>query len=194
MPKRSLESLKEKARPVRAPLWGLLRLDGEPYFARMTDAEPGMVVSDGTYDYVVVGKVPGKAIVDFDRVIHISEVKGVDENVLVEMLNRSKWEPKRSELLTLEDGELGIISFVVDGEPKDLEYSLVYVAYGGPDEEPWQIDVLVRKDGETGKPLFSFKSGEWYTAYGVFRWSNQRGGRLRFNVITAVECREVGGE
>ena len=186
MPKRSLESLKEKAKPVRAPLWGLLRLDGEPYFARLSvGTEPGLIVSDGTYDYVVVGKVPGRAIVDYGRIVQVSEVRGVDKDKLAEMLGRNAWEPRRSELFQVEDGELAVLIFVVDGEPKDLEYSLVWTAYGGPTEDPWQLDVLVRKNDE--EPAFSFEPGRWYAAYGVFRWSNQRGGRLRFNVITAVE-------
>ena len=169
-------------RRVFAPFYALLSVDGQTAYVRAPDLEPGDVLEIDGVPYIVLGRLHARSQIDRDQVCTGFRLQGKDQGLLAKVMRQYAWYPKRRELTGVSDYEPAVIRFRVVERTRELEYSVVYGVEGGPDEDPWLIDLLVRK--QNGEEAVKLEEDREYVAYGTFRWSAF--GTLRFNAVTVI--------
>ena len=149
---------------------------------RFEGLAPGDIVNIEGEEYVILGSTIRDPNIDTD----VSVLKkDHDEELLAKTLLAYRSKPPASQLLKAENGEEGIIEFTVT-DARELQWSYVYTIQGGPSDDPWETEALIRK--EAGIQL---AVGKKYAAFGWIQWRRFSGREfMRFNIQSVAEVLE----
>ncbi|MEX0567631.1 MAG: hypothetical protein Q6363_000525 [Candidatus Njordarchaeota archaeon] len=179
------------ANKIFVPIWAAVGIDGNIVYVA-GNLKPADIINVREKNrYVIMGPAPIVSNLEekTPKVICEYKCENNDRTFLRNILSSKCCDISKNKMYHVKNFEPAILKFKVIGRLWDSPYNALYVATGGPKDNPWTIYIAIKKDREDIPKRM--REGNEYVGYGWFRWFSDN--ILHFRLILALDVEKVNG-